>query len=84
MGQGGLPGVDLRSAPLDARTKLALQAAVALMAAGGGVFGAPARAPRPAPARRTVALLLVLRWPGWQVLGDWVHRAGHGPRQGLG
>jgi len=46
VGQGGLPGVDLRSAPLDARTKLALQAAVALMAAGGGVFGAPrARAP---------------------------------------
>jgi len=46
VGQGGLPGVDLRAAPLDARTKLALQAAVALMAAGGGVFGAPrARAP---------------------------------------
>jgi hypothetical protein len=31
----------------------------------------PARAPRPAPARRVVALLLDLRWPGLQVLGDW-------------
>lgn len=40
LGQGGLPGVDLQAAPLDGKTKLALQAAVALMAVGGGVFGA--------------------------------------------
>ena len=40
LGQGGLPGVDLQAAPLDGKTKLALQAAVALMALGGGVFGA--------------------------------------------
>ena len=32
LGQGGLPGVDLQAAPLDGKTKLALQAAVALMA----------------------------------------------------
>lgn len=41
VGQGGLPGLDLRAAPLDGKGKLALQAAVALMAVGGGVFGAP-------------------------------------------
>ena len=40
LGQGGLPGVDLQAAPLDGKTKLALQAAVALMAVGGSVFGA--------------------------------------------
>ncbi|KAK9839827.1 hypothetical protein WJX81_004508 [Elliptochloris bilobata] len=38
LGQGGLPGVDLRAAPLDGKVKLVLQAAVALMAVGGGVF----------------------------------------------
>ena len=32
--------MDLRAAPLDGKAKLALQAAVALMAVGGGVFGA--------------------------------------------
>ena len=40
LGQGGVPGVDLQAAPLDGKAKLALQAAVALMAVGGGVFGA--------------------------------------------